>query len=119
MKATAIDTPGTHQDPLEALANGALDSHPLDGSDSSENDEEETEIDKIKRGNHSTAAGDLQVVAEWIHGLKAAYAEDVFVKRIREGEQIPNFRVASGVVYYRRPDHGVGVSQRRYNCNTR
>jgi len=71
--------------------------------------------------HYSTAAGDSQMFAEWFHELKAEYATDVFLERIRKGEQIPNFRVAGGLVLWR-PDQGVGVIRplrKLLNCSTK
>lgn len=83
-----------------------LHSHPIDDDD---NFDDGGDIEKIVWQNQSTAAGDLQVFAECIHDLKVAYKDDVFVKRLRIGEQIPDFYVANGVVYYRRRDQRIAT----------
>ena len=49
--------------------------------------------------HQSTAAGDLRIFAEWMHDLRDAYGKDEFVKRLRSGENIPHYKVKSGMVY--------------------
>ena len=57
--------------------------------------------------HQSTAAGDLQIFAEWMHDLRDAYGKDEFVKRLRSGENIPHYKVKSGMVYYSTPEQRV------------
>lgn len=100
-------------EPPEQPVDVTVDSHPLYDSDDDDTEsdagDEVDGIDKLIQNNQSTAAGDLQMFADWIHELKAAYMTDPFVQRLRSGERIPNFRVASGVVYHQKPDQGVAV----------
>jgi len=108
--------PDSHQDPLDPFnsnlvpeySHAELEEGPPD-DDRSKNFEHDSAINGQRMEHYSPAARDLHMFAEWLHELKAAYTADEFVNRIRTGEQIPNFRVTGGIVYYRRPDQRVGV----------
>ena len=82
-----------------------IEPHPIDGDD--QDDQEDDDIGRVVWQNQSEAAGDLQIFAEWIHDLKAAYSTDATVKQLRTGTQVMDHHVANGVVYYQRKDQGV------------
>ena len=82
-----------------------IETHPIDGDDQS--DQEDDDIGRVIWQNQSEAAGDLQIFAEWIHELKAAYSTDATVNKLSTVATVMDYHVANGVVYYKRRDQGV------------